>query len=320
MQAIKQYATDLSDKIFSFPEIPGIEGQTQKVALRCLASAALFGLSAALFSCVCPPLAIALGSVAIWLAWSAGLALLDRSATNGPFDKVVHWLHTTTIAINSKIACLALFPVTFSSSYLAPRGNLNGQPILLIHGHLSYASSWHYQRQKLAEAGLGPIYVINLGSCFSSLTEYAEQVQQKVLEIQKETNRNDIALVGHSRGGLVASYYATHLAIQDNIKISELITIGSPLHGTSLAKLSFGKDATQMLPNSTFLTELREELPKHTEFRLHSIASRSDAIVPFPSSLLTEEQSDSCILEDTGHIPLLFSPKVAEQLAIWLKL
>ncbi len=134
--------------------------------------------------------------------------------------------------------------------------------------------------------------------------------------IQKETNRNDLALICHSKGGLVGSYFATHLA-ETNTRITDVITIGSPLAGTPLATLGPGYDAHEMRTDSKFHQELRKKMKERQEIRFSHIASAVDDIVPL-SSALGKNPSRQLVLNDMGHVGLLFSSRVANQICRWL--
>jgi predicted alpha/beta hydrolase family esterase len=236
---------------------------------------------------------------------------------NIQFEQTRNLIHATAKEINAIYQAVRLFHFTLSRRYLAPKGNPEGRPILLINGYLSFASTWHYQRQKLIEAGFGPIYSMNIGS-FDSIEEYAKQIQAKVAEIKKETGRNDLAFICHSKGGLVASYYATHLADEDEVDVTDVITIGSPLAGTPIAKLGIGKDAKQMTPNHPFHKQLRQAIKDHPQIRFFHIASKADIVVPYHSSLMGDNPSRWLVLEDVGHISLVFSSIVADQIKTWL--
>ena len=267
---------------------------------------------------VCFPASIVLFSVAFWYLWSAVIIVANRVADGTCLEKPIHHLHAVAMEVNSGVAAAAVFPLTFLKSHHAPQGNLQGRPILMVNGYLSFGSTWHYQKQRLVKAGFGPIYTTNVGSGKSIIT-YAEQIQKKVEQIQKETGRNDITLIGHSKGGLVSSYYATYLADPEKTQVVDVITIGSPLAGTPLAYFGPGHDAREMRPASEFHQELRNKIKEHPQIRFSHIASVADEVVPLSSALLGEDRSRQLVLKDMGHLGLVFSSRVADQVCTWLK-
>jgi pimeloyl-ACP methyl ester carboxylesterase len=215
------------------------------------------------------------------------------------------------------IAC-CLFPLTLFDRYHHPKGNLAGRPILMVNGYLSFGSTWHYLRKKLAKAGFGPIYTMNVGSGKSIIT-YAHCVEEKVKEIQKETGRNDIAFIGHSKGGLVSSYFAACLAAEIQSEVTDIVTIGSPWSGTAVANYAVGLDACEMRSGSKFHQELRERMGANQTTRYFHVASETDEVVPQASSLIWKDPSRQLSVKDTGHLGLVFSSRVAHQICVWLK-
>jgi triacylglycerol esterase/lipase EstA (alpha/beta hydrolase family) len=167
-----------------------------------------------------------------------------------------------------------LKPFAYFSQKRVVHAKNEGRPILLVHGYLHNATAWVYQKQRLAEEGFGPIYVLNLKKPFASIVAHAEQLKEKALEIQQETGRSDLILIGHSMGGLVCSWYATQLAPRG--KVTDLITIGSPLRGTTLAKVGLGSNAREMERDSLFLYELQKAIQKSRSTRFYHIASMTD--------------------------------------------
>ncbi len=266
---------------------------------------------------ICLVASVVLFVAAAWYLWSAVIIEANRVAKGTRLEKLICQLHAAAMEVNSAVAAAALFPLTLFKSYHGPKGDPKGQPILMVNGYLSFGSTWHYQRERLAKAGLGPIYTINVGSG-QSIKTYAKQIQEKVKQIQKETNRNDLVLIGHSKGGLVSSYYATHLADEAQTNITDVITIGSPLAGTPLAGFAPGSDAQEMKSNAEFHQKLRDQMKKHPKIRFSHIASESDAVVPVSSALLGEDRSRELVLKDLGHLGLIFSSRVADQIHLWL--
>lgn len=265
----------------------------------------------------CYPVAVVFFVASAWYLWSAIIIEANLDAENRYLEKPIRQLHAMAMEVNSGVAAAGLFPLTFSNQYHSAKGDLKGRPILMVNGYLSFGSTWDYQRQRLVQEGLGPIYTINIGSG-RSIKTYAKHVQDKVAQIQKETGRNDLILIGHSKGGLVCSYYATHLA-DAATKITDVITIGSPLAGTPLAYLGAGYDAAEMRSRAEFHRKLRQKMEENSQIRFSHIASEVDGVVPLSSALLGDNHSRQLILKDMGHLGLVFSSRVADQVCTWLK-
>jgi predicted alpha/beta hydrolase family esterase len=210
------------------------------------------------------------------------------------------------------------FPLTYFLSFfpyeLSWKGT--GTPLLLIHGYLNSSLVWFYHGKRFQKNDIGPVYTVFLGKPFLSIREYAKKVQEKAVQIQKETNRNDLILVGHSMGGIVAAYYALKLA--DKTHVKAVLTMGSPFHGTKVAKIAFGECAHEMAPSSILLKEIEEERRKKPKIPFYCIATSLDHIVVPPSSALMGEDPDrEVVLDSCGHSSLLFSREANKKMVDW---
>ncbi len=220
--------------------------------------------------------------------------------------------------------CIALncflYPFRFWFAKLNRAPTEGALPILFVHGYLHHQNAWGwfiYQLQK--KTGVGSIYSINLSPPFASISQLAEVLQTKIELIKTETGANSVILIGHSMGGLVCGYYSEYL--QKSKDIAKIITIGSPFKGTLTAALGFGQNAKEMSPHSHFLKELTESMQKST-IPYYSVLSKMDnMVVPWKSGLLHDDISkNDFVLENQGHLGLLISPLVIEQVYQWIKL
>ena len=213
--------------------------------------------------------------------------------------------------INAIFASILLFPLTFFNFDSSLENPSSKTPILLIHGYLSYASTWYYLHRYLHQKEIGPIYTINLPS-LESIETSAIRIHEKAQEIFAQTSHPNLILIGHSRGGLAASLYAS----QSKNAVSHVITIASPLKGTSWAYASTGKDVIEMQPDSSFLQKLQTQVAKTNTSFLH-IASYNDWITSPESSSF--EGNSPILINHLGHLGLIFSSNVAETIHDWLK-
>ena len=290
------------------PVLGDVNFSVRRYALRallasCIAAAA-FALQAPMWMT-----AASLGLSGCYFA-SALIVVLNRNVVRGicvPFIRVLHGIVTEADSIMQSVY---LFPYTlFQRYHNAPKKE--GRPILLVNGYFSFGSSWDVFRKRLSQqAGIGPIYTMNVGS-FRSIQTYAHQVRQRLSTIEALTNRTDIILIGHSKGGLVCTDYVTSYRER---YIPALITIGSPLQGTFLARIAPGLDAAEMRSGSKFISNLfRRSLPIGTK-RLH-VGSKADLIVPLDSALVSSDlpNVEHCQIDDLGHLALIFSAQVANR-------
>lgn len=252
---------------------------------------------------------IGLGS----FAWLGAIQLFNSAAARlpGPVARPIHWAHAMTFELFAFLGVAVL-------RFIPMRETLSGQgrPILLVHGYLNHGSVWTFFKKRLENSGLGPIYAIHLGHPFRSIQEYAQKVKVKADGIAQQTGRKDLVLIGHSMGGLVASFYATHLAPPQTV--TDVITIGSPLAGTPMAHIALGPNGREMEPNSELVQNLRAAIAKNAQqIRFHHIATKSDQLVlPGRSAALSD--NNHFIYEDIGHASLLYSSRVSSKILEWI--
>ncbi|MEY3182553.1 MAG: hypothetical protein RLZ35_538 [Pseudomonadota bacterium] len=193
-------------------------------------------------------------------------------------------------------------------------------PILLVHGYAQNQSDWFWFQYQLKQAGIGPVYTINLWNTMGGIESHAEKLGKTLENIQAKHPNQAITLIGHSMGGLVSSYYTEYLN-KGNVNIHKIITLGTPFYGTRLASLGIGLSVEQMAPNSAFLEALRAKIESASVPYYHLASQMDNMIVPWDSALMDPlklESKNQHIIPDEGHVRLLISPQVFEQVKIWL--
>ena len=117
-------------------------------------------------------------------------------------------------------------------------------------------------------------------------------------------------VVGHSMGGLVARACLRDPAAR--ARIARIVTLGTPHHGSVLARWGPGRNARQMRPGSAWLAALNAQGPAPVP--LVSVFSWHDNFVaPQDSPLLAGAQNVA--LAGIGHLSLVFSDAVARRVA-----
>jgi len=202
-------------------------------------------------------------------------------------------------------------------SFFDKRFNRNAKktPILLVHGYVNFSSVWLFHVIRLKRKGYGPLFLINLGFPFYGIETYAKKVKQKIAKIQKITQKNEIILIGHSMGGLVLSYYAEKYPDHANIKA--IITLGSPLKGTMVAKIGVGKCCRQMESKSKFIQEAQKSYPVRVMY--HIVTKKDQLVIPYTSGIINQEKDKYYVINDLGHASLLYSTRVFQKIDHWLK-
>jgi len=124
-------------------------------------------------------------------------------------------------------------------------------PVLLVPGYGRFGPCWGAMKRMLRRRGAGPLFEMAPGIVFAPIEEFAGRLGERVDAILQSTGAEQIDLVAHSMGGLVARYYVEQLGGAG--KVRRCITIETPHHGTLLAVIAPGENARQMRPGSTFL-------------------------------------------------------------------
>lgn len=284
-----------------------------------LASAIGCGVIASLTLTAAHPIAVLAITAFIVFLWLAIASALNALAPyfSGRVGEGMHWIYAQSFELVALLALLGMGIASFFRKSPAAKGNSNHCPILLVHGYLVSGYVWEVQKKWLEKKYSGRIYVINLGYPFRTIRDYVEQVKKKVAEINVETGRADVILIGHSMGGLIISYYATKMSPPGTVRA--VITIGSPLQGTYVAKIGLGHCARDMEIDSEFIKDLNQALLSRSDISFYNIATKTDQLViPYTSCLPASNPAHQYLLNDIGHASLLFSKRVSHKIYEWL--
>lgn len=183
-------------------------------------------------------------------------------------------------------------------------------PVLLLHGVLCNAGVLHPMKKYLTARGVGPIYALSYGPPLASIELFADQTSKKIDAILAATAAQQVVIVAHSMGGLVAR---AHLRKFGGAKVRRLITLGAPHQGSMLAYIFPGVSLSQLRPGNAWLSELGASAATAGP-PIVSIWSWHDSMVaPQTSSVL--EGAENIALKGIGHNALLRDAEVFERVA-----
>ena len=174
-------------------------------------------------------------------------------------------------------------------------------PVVLVHGVLVNDGVWFTMRRYLARQAVGPVYTINYGPPYGDIEHFAEQLGTKIESVCAATGAARVVLVCHSMGGLVARAY---LRQRGPARIKQIITIGTPHHGSVFARAFIGRCLAQMRPGSVWLEELNHNETKPPPVPIMSIWSRHDSLV-VPQGSCELACAENVAVVGVGHNALL---------------
>jgi len=180
-------------------------------------------------------------------------------------------------------------------------------PVLLVHGIYCNAGVWHRMRRHLSSRGIGNLFAINLEPPLAGIDDFALALAARVEEVRRRTGAGKVLLVAHSMGGLVSRAYLARLGGEE--RVERLVTIGSPHHGSELARLGIGRCARDMIPGGQWLMRLAAAEAKSPGVPVTSIFSWDDNMVA-PQDSPRLPGAKTIALESVGHLELLQSPEV----------
>ena len=201
---------------------------------------------------------------------------------------------------------------------------LGQRGVVFIHGLICNRGFWTPWLKQLRTKGVRQrahaFTAISLEPVFAGIDNYVEQIEKAVQQVSQASGLPPI-LVCHSMGGLAARAWLKRQT--ETCRVHHVVTIGTPHHGTWLARFAYGPSGRQMLQGSDWLRELDEMLvtsggEERVEKNSHPAAlftswySNCDNIV-FPSSTARLPGANNRFVPGAAHLQLAFLPEVVQE-------
>lgn len=179
-------------------------------------------------------------------------------------------------------------------------------PVVLVHGYLCNHRIWDAMARVLRAQG-HTVLAVDLEPVFASIDDYATIVQSAVINLRQQTGAAQVALVGHSMGGLAIRAW---LRAYGTSQASRVLTLGTPHAGTQIAP---GTNATpngrQMQWQSNWLHELAASESVGTRALFRLALTTQDNIV-FPQRAQVLEGLEPQVFTGIGHLQMCLDPGV----------
>jgi len=197
--------------------------------------------------------------------------------------------------------------------------HLAGETVLLLHGFWQTRHVLEPLEERLRADGYR-VLSFHLGGFLGnfnshSIPRLAQRIAGKLERLSERGDLGTLHIIGHSKGGLVGRYL---VACEGwHRRVSTLITLGSPHHGTPTALVGLvgftglvSRSVWQMLPNSSFIRDLKEHpIPATTRFV--SIYSKTDLVCPSRYSQISAADGHDAVnlvVTGLGHMELVDDP------------
>jgi len=194
-------------------------------------------------------------------------------------------------------------PPVPSASSQATNGAERGRvPVVLVPGHGQNRAALHFLRIFLKSRGWEWVWPVNVASRDSTLADMAAELGRRVDDLCRATGAEQVDVVGHSLGGLVAAWYVHHL--EGVTRVRRMVTLGAPWKGTRMAVFSRSKVASEIGVGAPVLDGLAPP-PVPTV----SVWSPHDNLV-VPCDSAAPEGVEAVCIEGLGHTEMLLSARV----------
>lgn len=255
-------------------------------------------------------LAVALGMVLV--------AIARLSITANSFRLAWHFRSETPVVFQiSWRSAARLFFNEFGASMISSSWNMPffrvgkyaaaqpvSLPVLLIHGYGCNSGYWHPMSKRLSAASITH-HGIDLEPVLAGIDGYVPALAEAIEALAHDSNCDQVILVAHSMGGLAGRAY---LRDHGSSRVAAMITLGTPHHGTALARHGIGINSAQMRCEidgtaSAWLQRLQDNETAATRALCVSFYSHHDNIVsPQLSAYL--EGATNIALAGIGHVAI----------------
>ncbi|MGW1974737.1 esterase/lipase family protein [Streptomyces sp. NPDC001889] len=203
-------------------------------------------------------------------------------------------------------------PSAGSTTGLPSAGAADHPPVVMLHGFVDNRSVFVLLRRSLARHGWRDLECLNYSPLTCDVRTAAELLGRHIAQVCARTGRNEVDIVGHSLGGLIARYYIQCLG--GDLRVRTLVTLGTPHSGTTAAPLASAHPVVrQMRPGSALIEELRGPAPG-CRTRFVSFWSDLDQwMVPIETARLDHPDliTENVQVSSIGHLALPVHPAVA---------
>jgi triacylglycerol lipase len=185
-------------------------------------------------------------------------------------------------------------------------------PIVLVHGFIDNHAIFAVMERALRRRGFQTLTAYDYGLLTHNIPRAAARLGETIEQLATDSGYERIHVIGHSLGGLITRYYVQRLG--GDSRVHTLVTLGTPHHGTQLAKAApLLPLARQLAPGSRVIRELADPAPG-CRTRFLAFHSDIDPLV-VPSSNARLEHPDlnvhNIAVRGVGHLSMPHNGRIA---------
>jgi pimeloyl-ACP methyl ester carboxylesterase len=188
-----------------------------------------------------------------------------------------------------------------------------GPPVVLVHGLACNRRNWFWFSRQLERRGYRT-FALDCTPWYAHIDAYPTQLARAIDEVLAATGASQVAIVGHSMGGLIARAYLDGFG---DARVARVITLGTPHQGTWMTRFGFTANVRDMAETSAWLASLRERESRRSPepyakftcvFTWHDnlVTPQGNAVLPGAAQVA---------VSGIGHLSLALSPKVVKLVA-----
>ncbi len=177
--------------------------------------------------------------------------------------------------------------------------------VVFVHGFACNRGIWNPWLRRLRALDI-PFVAVNLEPVFAGIDNYAATIDAAVRHVGDMTGRAAV-IVAHSMGGLAVRAWLNARGAGEQPQ--HVITIGTPHHGTELARFAIADNARQMRRQSAWLRALACREPEGRFGSFTCYYSDCDNIV-MPAATATLSGADNRQLHGVAHVQMATDERI----------
>ena len=180
-------------------------------------------------------------------------------------------------------------------------------PVVLVHGYVCNHRVWDTMARTLRAQGHSVI-AVDLEPLFTSIDKYAPAIESAVTALCRRTGATQVALMGHSMGGLaIRAWMRKH----GSARVARVLTLGTPHVGTQIAPKTRTPNGQQMAWQSLWLAELAASESIEVRGLMRIALTPQDNIV-YPQRVQFLPDVPATVFEGIGHLQMCRSAAVMQ--------